>query len=219
MKRICTTLPLRVLLHCWVLPHHLPLVFWKVKNSIAWECGCWHYVRWSRVYSYCGHHKQKVWSCATWCTLYLVRCIISWSRFPGNWNDWLNVEINVKSQIYNQIQFSFFSNSATVAKRLKEDSFALIFGINTLVALLFQSLLTYIVITVLSLPIRVQYHVYSFYFFFLAIFYGCIGIVNFIYKRKWNNDNGDTPNEMSKSTRIYVNNNIKSCVCKGWLYL
>lgn len=75
-------------------------------------------------------------------------------------------------------------NSATVAKRLKDDSFALIFGINTLVALLFQSLLTYVVIAVLSLAIRVQYHVYSCYFFFLAVFYGIIGIINLIYARR-----------------------------------
>lgn len=109
MKRICTTLPLRVLLHCWVLPHHLPLVFWKVKNSIAWECGCWHYARWLKVYSYCGHHKQRVWSCAIWCTLYLGRCIISWSRFPGklNYTDYMLI-FWVKSKLQSN---SFFFSS------------------------------------------------------------------------------------------------------------
>jgi len=74
--------------------------------------------------------------------------------------------------------------SATIAKRLQDDSFALIFGINTLLAILFQSFLTYIVITALKLTIRAQYDVYSYYFFVLAVFYGIIGVANFVYKKQ-----------------------------------
>lgn len=74
-------------------------------------------------------------------------------------------------------------NSATVAKQLLEDSFALIFGINTLMALILQSLLTYIAITELDLHIRVQYYVYGGYFFVLAAIYSVIYVVRLFVKK------------------------------------
>lgn len=68
-----------------------------------------------------------------------------------------------------------FVCSATIAKRLHEDCFALIFGINTLIALILQSLLTFVAITYLNLPLRPQYKLYSYLFFVLTLFYGLLG--------------------------------------------
>lgn len=75
------------------------------------------------------------------------------------------------------------SNSATVAKQLLEDSFALIFGINTLAALTVQSMLTYIAITHLDLYIRVQYYVYGGYFFALATTYSVFYVVGTLIRK------------------------------------
>ncbi|XP_021712760.1 thiamine transporter 1-like isoform X2 [Aedes aegypti] len=63
--------------------------------------------------------------------------------------------------------------SATVAKYLQEDSFGLIFGINTFVALAFQSILTVVVISEsgLMLTPRGQFKVYGGYFLALAAVY------------------------------------------------
>ncbi|XP_055536529.1 reduced folate transporter-like isoform X3 [Wyeomyia smithii] len=63
--------------------------------------------------------------------------------------------------------------SATVAKYLEEDSFGLIFGINTFIALAFQSILTVVVISEsgLMLSPRDQFKVYGGYFLALALVY------------------------------------------------
>ncbi|XP_053686826.1 folate-like transporter 3 [Sabethes cyaneus] len=63
--------------------------------------------------------------------------------------------------------------SATVAKYLEEDSFGLIFGINTFVALVFQTILTVVVISEsgLMLTPRGQFKVYGSYFLVLALVY------------------------------------------------
>ncbi|EDS43661.1 conserved hypothetical protein [Culex quinquefasciatus] len=63
--------------------------------------------------------------------------------------------------------------SATVAKYLQEDSFGLVFGINTFVALVFQSILTVVVISEsgLALTPRGQFKVYGGYFLVLAVIY------------------------------------------------
>ncbi|KAL1378303.1 hypothetical protein pipiens_004024 [Culex pipiens pipiens] len=63
--------------------------------------------------------------------------------------------------------------SATVAKYLQEDSFGLVFGINTFVALVFQSILTVVVISEsgLALTPRGQFKVYGGYFLALAVIY------------------------------------------------
>nr|XP_029712065.1 folate transporter 1-like [Aedes albopictus] len=63
--------------------------------------------------------------------------------------------------------------SATVAKYLQEDSFGLIFGINTFVALAFQSILTVVVISESGLMLmpRGQFKVYGGYFLALAAVY------------------------------------------------
>ena len=66
-------------------------------------------------------------------------------------------------------KFIFLSFSATVATHLADDSFALIFGINTLLALLFQSVLTVVVVSVLELDPRGQFLAYGIYFVVLAL--------------------------------------------------
>ncbi|XP_055385322.1 thiamine transporter 1 isoform X2 [Condylostylus longicornis] len=67
--------------------------------------------------------------------------------------------------------------SATVAKNLAEDSFGLIFGINTLLALAIQSIFTLIVISDkgFSLDCRGQFMSFGIYFIILTILYIIIG--------------------------------------------
>lgn len=69
--------------------------------------------------------------------------------------------------------------SAEVAKHLEDDSFGLIFGINTLVAVLLQTVLTLAVVseTGLALTVFQQYTVYAVYFYVLAAIY----LVAFVY--------------------------------------
>lgn len=76
--------------------------------------------------------------------------------------------------------------SATVAKELADDSFALIFGINTLVALIFQSILTAVVNQWLDLTFREQFLVYGLYFIGLSLVYFVTGIVKVVFCRKTN---------------------------------
>lgn len=63
--------------------------------------------------------------------------------------------------------------SAIVAQNLSDDSFGLIFGINTLLALILQTILTLVVVTDtgLGLDPRAQYIVYGSYFIVLALIY------------------------------------------------
>lgn len=79
-----------------------------------------------------------------------------------------------------------FRFSATIAKLLVEDSFALIFGINTLFALFFQVLLTVFVAsgTVTTLTIREQFVIYGSYFIVLGIIYGFSGLWNWLRRPK-----------------------------------
>lgn len=74
--------------------------------------------------------------------------------------------------------------SATVAQHLADDSFALIFGVNTLFALIFQTILTIIAITWLELSFRDQFLVYGFYFIGLSLLYLVTSVVNLIFCRK-----------------------------------
>lgn len=85
---------------------------------------------------------------------------------------------------YNTYLFFFFNFSVNVAKRLKDDSFALIFGINTMMALVFQTILTVTVISEngLNLGARSQFMVYAGYFVALAVIYGITGIIRLIWK-------------------------------------
>ncbi|KAM7352726.1 thiamine transporter 1 [Cochliomyia hominivorax] len=75
--------------------------------------------------------------------------------------------------------------SAIVAQNLSDDSFGLIFGINTLLALVLQTILTLIVVTEsvgFGLDPRNQYIVYGFYFVALAVLYALAVIINQIIK-------------------------------------
>ncbi|KYN05417.1 PREDICTED: thiamine transporter 1-like [Cyphomyrmex costatus] len=68
--------------------------------------------------------------------------------------------------------------SFEVAKCISEDSHGLIFGVNIFLALLMQSLLTFIVINTIMLNIRQQFYVYSGYFMVLAVIYLVLSIIN-----------------------------------------
>uniref|UniRef100_A0A1I8PYP1 Major facilitator superfamily (MFS) profile domain-containing protein n=1 Tax=Stomoxys calcitrans TaxID=35570 RepID=A0A1I8PYP1_STOCA len=68
--------------------------------------------------------------------------------------------------------------SATVAHNLTDDSFGLIFGINTLIALVLQTILTLIVVTDAGYALlpRDQYKVYGGYFLVLAVIFVAVYI-------------------------------------------
>ncbi|XP_011301083.1 thiamine transporter 2 [Fopius arisanus] len=72
--------------------------------------------------------------------------------------------------------------SFEVAKKISEDSYGLVFGINILVSLIFQTILTYIVTSgrVFKLDIRQQFVVYAWYFVVLAIFFIPAAIITII---------------------------------------
>ncbi len=70
-------------------------------------------------------------------------------------------------------------SSAEVAKNLEDDSFGLVFGINTLVAVILQTILTLAVVSEQGFALTVfqQYTVYAVYFFVLSGIY----LVAFVY--------------------------------------
>ncbi|XP_012148490.2 thiamine transporter 2 [Megachile rotundata] len=71
--------------------------------------------------------------------------------------------------------------SFEVAKCISEDSYGLIFGVNTFISLLLQTILTVIVVNGnLNLDLRSQYFVYGGYFIVIAILYTMIGIFNIV---------------------------------------
>lgn len=74
--------------------------------------------------------------------------------------------------------------SSTVAQHLADDSFALIFGINTLFALIFQSLLTVVAITWLGLSTRDQFLIYGLYFIALSLIFFISSICKKLFCRK-----------------------------------
>lgn len=74
--------------------------------------------------------------------------------------------------------FSYYYFSAEIAKHLADDSYGLIFGINTFIALILQSILTAFVVTDvagLNLNIFQQFTVYAIYFAIL----GCTYLIMF----------------------------------------
>ncbi|KYN04758.1 PREDICTED: thiamine transporter 2-like [Cyphomyrmex costatus] len=70
--------------------------------------------------------------------------------------------------------------SFEVAKYISEDSYGLVFGMNTFLALLTQSLLTLVVVNTLMLNIRQQFFIYGSYFLVLAMMYIVMGIINVV---------------------------------------
>lgn len=74
--------------------------------------------------------------------------------------------------------------SAELAGSLLEDSFGLIFGINTLVALVLQSLLTLVVVSEsggLNLNTFQQFAVYAFYFIVIGTLYFIAVIIEYVF--------------------------------------
>lgn len=86
-----------------------------------------------------------------------------------------------------------------MASSLLEDSFALIFGINTMVALVIQSLLTLIVVSEtggLNLNTFEQFAIYAFYFIVIGTLYFIAVIMQYVFSR-------------SKSTKTYEIHSIE----------
>lgn len=82
--------------------------------------------------------------------------------------------------------FTITISSAEVAKRLAPDTFGLIFGINTLVALIMQSCLTFIVVskTFMNLDVITQFVIYAGFYFIFALLYFLNIVINFIVKAR-----------------------------------
>ena len=99
-----------------------------------------------------------------------------------------NIWIAYSMYVLFGILFSFMITIATsfVAQQLADDSFALIFGINQLVALIFQSALTLVIMTWLNLHIRLQFLIFGCYFIGLAVVYLITSIVKLILGRRRN---------------------------------
>lgn len=76
--------------------------------------------------------------------------------------------------------------SAGLAKRLEDDSFGLIFGINTFVALVMQSILTVVVVSgdVINMDVITQFLVYAGFYFVFAALYFCNILVNVFSNKK-----------------------------------
>ncbi|XP_011198870.2 thiamine transporter 1 [Bactrocera dorsalis] len=88
--------------------------------------------------------------------------------------------------------FSITVASAEVARYLEEESFGLVFGVNTFIALAFQTLLTIIVVSNsgLSLDTRGQYTVYAFYYIAASgIYFISVAVEYFINRRTKNRTN------------------------------
>ncbi|KAL5290492.1 SLC19A2.2 family protein [Megaselia abdita] len=77
--------------------------------------------------------------------------------------------------------FTITIASAEVARFLEEDSFGLVFGFNTFVALILQTVMNIIILdgAVLTLGIEEQYMVYAFYFIVIGIIYLVFAILEY----------------------------------------
>nr|XP_046480174.1 thiamine transporter 2-like isoform X1 [Neodiprion pinetum]XP_046480175.1 thiamine transporter 2-like isoform X1 [Neodiprion pinetum]XP_046480177.1 thiamine transporter 2-like isoform X1 [Neodiprion pinetum] len=100
------------------------------------------------------------------------------------YNIWLSYTIYVIFGLLYQAMITIASSE--VAKNLSEDSYGLIFGVNTLIALLLQSLLTFVVTgkNVLALPIRAQYLVYGGFFIALGVVFFMIAVFTTVVRCK-----------------------------------
>lgn len=77
--------------------------------------------------------------------------------------------------------------SSEIAQHIKEDSYGLVFGFNTLVALGLQSIMTVVVVSRaggFALGPRNQFLVYGLYFMFIAFVYIFIGLVYWVRSRR-----------------------------------
>lgn len=82
--------------------------------------------------------------------------------------------------------FTITVSGAEVARYLEEESYGLVFGINTMVALLLQSILTFAVIseTGFALSIIGQFTVYAFYFIIIGVIYFLAVVVECFFSRQ-----------------------------------
>lgn len=76
--------------------------------------------------------------------------------------------------------------SAEVAKRLANDTFGLVFGINTFFALVLQSILTFVIVSekIMKLDVISQFLIYAGFYFVFAFLYILNIIFNIIMHRK-----------------------------------
>lgn len=82
--------------------------------------------------------------------------------------------------------FTITISSAEVAKRLAPDTFGLIFGINTLVALIMQSIMTLLVVSTkfMVLDVKMQFIIYAGFYFVFAILYFLNIVINWVNEKK-----------------------------------
>uniref|UniRef100_A0A1L8DE13 Putative micronutrient transporter folate transporter family n=1 Tax=Nyssomyia neivai TaxID=330878 RepID=A0A1L8DE13_9DIPT len=84
-----------------------------------------------------------------------------------------NLYISYGAYLTFGVLYAFASTivSAEIAKHLEEDSFGLVFGFNTFLSLVLQTILTLIVVTGIHLSIFQQFYIYASYFVVLGIIY------------------------------------------------
>ncbi|CAD5207731.1 unnamed protein product [Bursaphelenchus okinawaensis] len=93
------------------------------------------------------------------------------------WTSYLLYIVN--SSIY---QMLMTAASNTIASHIPSQKFSQIFGFNTFLALLLQSILTYVVNTVMDMEIRAQFYVYSTYFACVFIGFGTYCTVDKVFE-------------------------------------
>ena len=101
-----------------------------------------------------------------------------------SWTHQISVSKNKKLQVANSIwerteyktknlYFSF-----EIARQIKSDSCGLVFGVNTFLALAFQTILTLIVVEILQFNPQKQFVIYGFYSFGIALLLLFIFVIN-----------------------------------------
>lgn len=119
---------------------------------------------------------------AFYCSMHFIHLQ---SPYQGEWRIYWTILLNSTRRSIFLLKWRYFLvcffYSAEIAKRLPEDSFGLIFGINTFVAYCLQSVLTGVVVTdsfALDLSIFEQFNVYGSFYAVLALVYLTILIVD-----------------------------------------
>lgn len=166
MSRICTTVQRRPEIHYSVRLALLWPVWSKTQVSNDTKYGLLPFSLSSTACWCCGERWRRVCGNAIGHMCYSAVFIISWSRLRGMTPNYL--------QSFYIFWFHFCVRSSAIAKKLKEECFALVFGINTLFALILQSSLTFVVIAILQFDIRTQYQIYGCWFLVLATVFGTI---------------------------------------------
>ncbi|XP_066255009.1 thiamine transporter 1-like [Euwallacea similis] len=96
--------------------------------------------------------------------------------------------------------------SSEIAKLIKEDSYGLIFGLNTFIALLFQTIMTLVVVTKnvgFALPPRSQYFVYGVFHLILGCIYIIIGLSCWLASKRDYRRASTVPDQPSRTVIIY----------------